>query len=123
MTSLTLNSTALLLLLLLALLPLTASASAAHAGVNEVGGTVSADTLHTECATSDHATCDQLQSEKGNHDDCCKNHCNSSFGAQISTEHLLTPDIPHANIYALEDAPWVPTPEPKFLLRPPLYLA
>lgn len=117
------TSTALMLLLLMALLPLTASYAVSHASADEMRAFVSANGAHAGCKMADHHDCKKLQTEKSNHDDCCKNHCDSSFGAQICTDTSLTADIPCADTYADEDSGWAPNPEPSLLLRPPLPLS
>ncbi len=79
--------------------------------------------LHSDrgdCADSAHATgCAGMSAESPLHDNCCSDHCDSSFGSQLCVGTEYNFELPSGHRFQSYGIARVTDPMPTTLLRPP----
>lgn len=111
-----------LLALLVGLLPLNFSFSM----TNSPGAMMHVAPMqdHSACDESvDGHPCAMTGIEKPAHDDCCGDHCDSSFGGHLFIAVSYGLQLPPGHRYQENPLTWIAGPIPPILLHPPQYAA
>ncbi|MCW8944509.1 MAG: hypothetical protein OQL27_07020 [Sedimenticola sp.] len=63
--------------------------------------------------------CVEMSAETPLHDDCCSDHCDSSFGSQLCVGNEYTFELPTGHLFQTYFSAGISGPVPSTLLRPP----